>query len=75
MTPDTRYLVDLLERAAATYIEALIGLLIASAVTTIDVSTLKAAAISAIPAGLAVVKAGLARFTGNDDSASLAPEV
>lgn len=75
MNPEPRYFIDLAERALATYVEALIGLLIAGAVTSLDLSTVRAAAIAAIPAGLAVLKAGLARFTGNGDSASLAKEV
>jgi len=49
--------VDVAERAAATYLEAFIGLLLASGV--LDVSTLKAAAVAAVPAALSVIKSAV----------------
>ena len=67
--------IDLAERAAATYVEAFLGLVIAAAATPIDIGTLQAAGIAAIPAGLAVIKAGLATFIGDPASASLAASV
>lgn len=67
--------IDLAERAAATYVEAFLGLVIAAAATPIDIGTIQAAGIAAIPAGLAVIKAGLARFIGDPASASLAASV
>lgn len=71
----TRFTIDLLERVAATYAEAFVGLLIASGfgiVGVADLSTVGKAAVSAIPAGLSALKAGLATLRGNPDSASLA---
>lgn len=67
------FLVDLAERAIATYVEAFLGLLIVSGVT--DLSTLRTAAVAAVPAGLSVVKAGLARLIGDRESASMSPEI
>jgi len=59
LTPPTRaFLVDLAERSAATYVEAFAGLLVAGQATNkISVSVLGAAAVAALPAGLAVLKA------------------
>ena len=72
--PKTRFLVDLIERTAATYVEVFLGLLIASGLGTpadrMDLIT--KAAISAIPAALAVVKGGAAKLRGDPDGASLA---
>lgn len=69
---DRRYWLDLAERALATYVEALLGLLIASAATDlVDLAAWQAAAVAAVPAGLAVVKAGLARMVGDPDTAAL----
>lgn len=74
-----RFIVDLIERTGATYIETFIGLLIASG---LDVSgpvtrmaIVEKAAVAAVPSALAVVKAGLAKLRGNGDSASLATNV
>ena len=68
------FLIDLLERTIATYAEAFLGLLIASGLgTPADrMALLEKAAIAAIPAALAVAKAGLAKFRGDPNSASLA---
>ena len=68
------FLIDLLERTIATYAEAFLGLLIASGLgTPADrMALLEKAAIAAIPAALAVAKAGLAKFKGGPNSASLA---
>lgn len=63
---------DLVERVLATYVQAFAGLLIASWSDAVDLSTLRAAAVAAIPAALAVVKAGMARMVGDPDTASLA---
>ena len=67
------FLIDLLERTIATYAEAFLGLLIASGLgTPADrMALLEKAAIAAIPAALAVAKAGLAKFKGDPNSASL----
>ena len=68
------FLIDLLERTIATYAEAFLGLLIASGLgTPADrMALLEKAAIAAIPAALAVAKAGLAKFKGDPNTASLA---
>jgi uncharacterized membrane protein len=67
------FLRDLAERAIATYVQVLIGLLMVSGVT--DLSVVKTAAIAAIPAALSVVKSAIAeRYApGTLSPASLAP--
>jgi hypothetical protein len=72
-----RYLLDLAERTAATYVETLCGLLIVgwadwtSVGDALDFGT--SAAVAAVPAALAVVKGGLARLRGDKQEASLLP--
>jgi hypothetical protein len=59
------WLKDTVERAAATYVEVLLGLLIAGWTTDkIDLSFLASAALAAVPTGLAVIKAALASRIG-----------
>lgn len=65
------YLRDLAERTLATYVQAFVGLLVAGWSGALDLGTLRAAAVAAIPAALAVVKGGLARLVGDPQSASL----
>lgn len=74
-----RYLTDLAERTLATFGETFLGLVI---VGWSDVSTpvnrmavVEKAAIAAVPAALAVLKAGVAKLRGNGDSASIAVNV
>jgi hypothetical protein len=74
MTAKGKFLLDLLERAAATYAEALLGLLIATGTDVLDLSKAKAAAIAAIPAGLSVVKSGLSSMVGTPGTASALPK-
>lgn len=62
------FLIDLAERVAATYLQSFIGLLLVSG--ALDIDTLKAAALAAVPAALAVVKGVLARKVGDPESAS-----
>ena len=58
------WLKDTAERVVATYVEVLIGLLIVA--DAIDISVAKAAAVAALPAALAVLKAAIAtRFDTN----------
>ncbi|RLU81142.1 hypothetical protein CTZ27_33425 [Streptomyces griseocarneus] len=66
-----RFLLDLAERTAATYVEAFLGLLLAGTVT--DLSTAKAAAVSALPAALAVVKGLLSGALSRTGTASALP--
>jgi hypothetical protein len=61
-----KYLEDVAERAASTFIQAAVAIILANQVISFDV--LKAAAIAG---GLAVVKAYGARFVGDPDSAGL----
>lgn len=69
-----RFLLDLVERTAATYVETLCGLLIAGWADVADLGILsvaETAAVAAVPAALAVVKAGAARLRGDREDASL----
>lgn len=63
--------IDILERTVWTYIQAFLGMLLAQSV--LDVSTLKLAAVAAIPAALAVVKGFAASRVGDPSAASLPP--
>ena len=68
---NSTWLRDTFERTASTYIQTLLGLVLAAGVTSWDVSTLKAAALAAVPAALAVIKAALAaRVPGTISPAS-----
>jgi hypothetical protein len=70
------YLLDLVERAGATYVESFLGLMVASGIGTnylTDVSVWNKALIACAPTLLSIVKGGLARFTGAPNSASLLP--
>ncbi|MFF4752644.1 hypothetical protein [Streptomyces sp. NPDC001270] len=67
-----KFFTDLAERTVATYLEAFLGLLLASSV--VDLSTAKAAAVAAIPAGLAVVKGALSSLIGSSSSAAALPK-
>jgi len=63
---------DVAERVVATYLQAVIGLWIAAGVTTLDVSTLKAVVVGALPAALSALKGYLSvRLPVGDDSASM----
>ncbi|MGV9889778.1 hypothetical protein [Streptomyces sp. NPDC003395] len=57
-----------------TYIEAFLGLLLASETTNVvTLSALESGAITAIPAGLAVVKGAVGSFLGRAGTASWLP--
>lgn len=73
MTTKGKFFFDLLERAFFTYVEAFLGLLIATGTDVVDLSKAKVAAVAAIPAGLAVVKAGLSSMVGRPGTASALP--
>ncbi|MFB7473974.1 hypothetical protein [Kitasatospora sp. NPDC056184] len=66
-----RYARDLAERTAATYAESVIGLLLVGGIT--GLSSLQAAAVGGIPAGLALIKGALGRYLGHPETASLLP--
>jgi hypothetical protein len=69
-----KLLADIAERALLTYIEAFLGVLLASGTTDIvNLSTLEAAAIAAIPAGLAVLKGAAGSILGHAGTASWLP--
>lgn len=55
---DTSFLHDMAERAISTYIQAFLGFLVAAQV--VDFSTVRVAAISAVPAVLSVLKSIIA---------------
>lgn len=65
------YAVDLVERTAATYVEAFAGALVLHG--TLSLTIAQSAAYAGIPAALAVLKGGLARFVGDPASAALLP--
>lgn len=63
---------DMAERAAATWVQVFLGLLLAADATGLDWSVVKVAAAGAVPAALSVVKGWLASVLPvGDDSASL----
>lgn len=73
-TTGIKALADIAERAGLTYVEAFLGLLLASGTTDIvDLSTLQSAAVAAIPAGLAVVKGAIGTLLGRSGTASWLP--
>ena len=64
-----KYLKSLAELTGATYAASFLGLLLANGFDLTDIGAVKAAAVAAVPAGLAVVYGALARFVGNYQSA------
>ena len=71
-TMNKQFIRDLAERVISTYVQVLLGLVIASSATdAINISTLRAAAVSAIPAALSVLKGLIAKQFGSADDASL----
>ena len=68
-----RWLIDAAERVIVTALQAFAALLIAAPI--IDMSTLKAAGVAAIAAGLSALKAIVAKGFGDPESASLASSV
>lgn len=69
-----RWMLDTLERTVATYVQSLLGLVIASPMMNLDLSTVRALAVAALPAALAVLKAALASRVRALSPASLMPE-
>lgn len=74
---DRRLLIDIAERTLFTYLEVFLGIVIADGFTDglVDMTVLQTAAVSALPAALAVLKGLIASRKGNPDSASMADEV
>lgn len=71
--PDLPFWVDLVLRTVRTYVVTFVGLIVADPVFSLDISVAAAAATGAIPAALALLKAGLASKVGYDDTAALLP--
>lgn len=67
------FLVDLVERTAATYAAAFIGLLLAGGFDFTSLSAWQAAAVAALPAAVTVVKGGLGSLIGDRWSAAWLP--
>lgn len=73
-TATTKLLADIAERTVLTYVEAFLGLLLASGTTNlVTLSALESAAIAAIPAGLAVIKGAVGSLLGRSGTASWLP--
>ena len=71
MNLDLHQLKDVLERAISTYVQSVAGLIAASGMADLDLSTLKVFAVSAAPAALAIVKGyGMSLLPFGDKSAS-----
>ncbi|MER0443006.1 hypothetical protein ABR738_00195 [Streptomyces sp. Edi4] len=67
-------LADVAERTVLTYVEALLGLLLAGATTDlVNLSFLEASAIAAIPAALTVVKGAIGTRLGQVGTAAWLP--
>lgn len=69
----TRKWLDLGERTVMTYLQAVLGLLLADSTGLLSVGSLRAAAVAALPAALAAVKAAFALGLGSSGTASLVP--
>jgi hypothetical protein len=67
----TTALKDLIERTAAAWALAFVGLLLAAGFDYTDVSALKAAGLAAVPAALQVVYSFLASLVGDPKTAGL----
>lgn len=61
MLHDKVWIRDTVERVVATYLQTVLGLLIAVQATDLSIDFLQAAAMSGVPAALAVLKAAIAR--------------
>lgn len=56
MKLDFDQLKDVAERAISTYVQSVVGLIVASGMTDLDLSTMKMIAVSAAPAALSILK-------------------
>ena len=66
-----KYFIDLAERVGASYVYAFVTLLLTNSIDVTNLDALKIAAIACVPAALAVIKGGIARYVGNPDTAGL----
>lgn len=72
MKLDIDQLKDVLERALSTYAQSVVGLIVASGMTDLSLSTMKMVAVSAAPAALSIIKGYLASVLPiGDKSASV----
>ena len=72
MTIDLNQLKDVLERAISTYVQSVVGLIAASGMADLDLSTMKVVAVSAAPAALSILKGYVASVLPlGDKSASV----
>ncbi|AEW93892.1 MULTISPECIES: holin [Streptomycetaceae] len=69
----SRRWLDLGERTISTYVQAVLGLLLADSTGLMSLGSLRAAAVAALPAALAAVKAAFALGLGSSGTASLLP--
>ncbi|MDH6709736.1 hypothetical protein P3T27_006485 [Kitasatospora sp. MAA19] len=69
-----KFWTDLAERTVATYVVALLGLLLADGVDLASIGTLRAATVAALPAALTVIKSAVATFVGDPTSAAILPK-
>lgn len=67
-----KFLIQTAERAVSTYVEALLALIVVAGPLNLD--KFEVAAVSALPAAFAVIKAALASRFGAKDSPALLPE-
>ena len=65
----SKYVKSLAELVFATYALSFLGTVTAAGFDLTDISTVKAAAVAAVPAALAVLYGAVARFVGSFDSA------
>ena len=70
MNLDLHQLKDVAERALSTYVQSVVGLLAASSMTDLSLSTLKMVAVSAAPAALSILKGYLSTVLPIGDSSA-----
>ena len=68
-----RFWIDVVERTAATYVVALLGLLTADGFDLTNLGALRAALVASLPAALTVVKSVAASLVGDPTTAALLP--
>jgi hypothetical protein len=72
MKLDLNQIKDVLERALSTYVQSVLGLMAASGMTDLSLSTMKMVAVSAAPAALSIIKGYVASVLPvGDKSASV----
>jgi hypothetical protein len=65
-----KYLVDLADRTFWTYVQTASGLVMADQFNWLSLDSWQAAAVAAVPAALAVVKGGIAKFVNDPETAT-----